>query len=157
MSAVIFKELCTSMNRQWRFRILWRLEPIVVRDLVDKVGRVPTKFQTAGSVASNADPTHADLPFAGICVLIPVLYSRFESGVRYLTITLAHHQWFSSIASLFDWYWQDYFVDWSLRRDRERVSHKMRNTRNEITGSEDRKSLLSDIGILSPSSLLIRT
>jgi len=79
MSAVIVKELCTMTNRQWRFRIPWRHEPVVVRDLVDKVGRVLTKFQTAGSVASNADPIHAGLPFAGICVLIPVLYPRFES------------------------------------------------------------------------------
>lgn len=72
MSAVIAKELFTMMNRQWRFRIPWRHEPVLVRDLVDKVGRVLTKFQTAGSIASNADPVHVGLPFAGICVLIPV-------------------------------------------------------------------------------------
>jgi hypothetical protein len=59
-------------TRQWKLRIPWRHDPVLVRDLVDKLVRVAHKLEVAGSVVANVDPIHVGLPFAGICVLVQV-------------------------------------------------------------------------------------
>jgi hypothetical protein len=77
MSAVITNELYTITNRQWRVQIPWQQKPITVRSLFDKIVRVAVKFKDVASLAASIDPIHAGLPFAGICVLLPVGDLRF--------------------------------------------------------------------------------
>jgi hypothetical protein len=72
MSTVIEKELCIVTSRQWKVRIPWRREPVFVRNVVDKIVSVILKFKEVGTVAASTDPIHAGLPFAAICVLLPV-------------------------------------------------------------------------------------
>lgn len=72
MSAVIDKELFIITNRQWKIRILPQHNPVVVRELIDKIVNVFQKVKDLGSVAASIDPVHAGIPFAGICVLVPV-------------------------------------------------------------------------------------
>ncbi|OCK92933.1 uncharacterized protein K441DRAFT_613561 [Cenococcum geophilum 1.58] len=73
MSAVITKELRIMTNKKWTVQIPWKDKPMAVRSVVDKIVRVVLKFKEVGSVAASTDPIHAGLPFAGICVLLPLI------------------------------------------------------------------------------------
>jgi hypothetical protein len=72
MSTVITQELRILTNRQWKIRIPLLHEPVVVRNVVDKIVNVVLMGKDLASVAASLDPIHAGLPFAGICVLLPV-------------------------------------------------------------------------------------
>jgi hypothetical protein len=72
MSTVINKELLIITNRQWKIRILKDRNPVLVRELIDKIVHVFQKVKDLGSAAASIDPVHAGIPFAGICVLVPV-------------------------------------------------------------------------------------
>jgi hypothetical protein len=72
MKAVVDNGVCVMTNRQWKIRIPWRQEPVIVRDLVDKIVKIVLKFKDIGSLAASIDPIHAGLPFAGICTLLQV-------------------------------------------------------------------------------------
>jgi hypothetical protein len=72
MSAVIDRELLKITNRQWKIRIFPMKNAVAVRKLVDKIVHVFEKVKDLGSAAASIDPVHAGIPFAGICVLVPV-------------------------------------------------------------------------------------
>jgi hypothetical protein len=58
MSAVIDKELFIITNRQWKIRILPQHNPVVVRDLIDKIVNVFQKVKDSGSVIATIDQVH---------------------------------------------------------------------------------------------------
>ena len=58
------------LQRQWRLQ--WGNKSIKVRTQIDRIVKIIGAFQEAGSVAANADPLHAGLPWAGICFLLAV-------------------------------------------------------------------------------------
>ena len=58
------------LQKQWRLQ--WGNKSIKVRTQIDRIVKVIGAFKEAGSVASNADPLHAGLPWAGICFLLAV-------------------------------------------------------------------------------------
>jgi hypothetical protein len=72
MSTVIDRELLKINNRQWKIRIFPMQKAVAVRKLVDKIVHVFEKLKDLGSTAASIDPVHAGIPFAGICVLVPV-------------------------------------------------------------------------------------
>ena len=72
ISAVIDRELLKINNRQWKIRIFPMQNAVAVRKLVDKIVHVFEKLKDLGSAAASIDPVHAEIPFAGICVLVPV-------------------------------------------------------------------------------------
>jgi hypothetical protein len=72
ISAVIDRELLKINNRQWKIRIFPMQNAVAVRKLVNKIVHVFEKLKDLGSAAASIDPVHAGIPFAGICVLVPV-------------------------------------------------------------------------------------
>jgi hypothetical protein len=72
MSSIIDRELLKINNKQWKIRIFPMQNAVAVRNLVDKIVHVFEKVKDLGSVAASIDPVHAAIPFAGICILVPV-------------------------------------------------------------------------------------
>ena len=59
------------LHRQWRLQ-LGRYS-IQAKDHIDRIIRVIRAFKDVGSIAVNADPLHAGLPWAGICLVLAVI------------------------------------------------------------------------------------
>ena len=72
MKALVDNRVEVMTKREWKIRIPWRQEPMVIRDLVDKIVNVVLKFKDFANVATSIDPIHVGIPVAGICVLLPV-------------------------------------------------------------------------------------
>ena len=58
------------LQKQWKLQ--WGNKSIKVRTQIDRIVKVIGAFKEAGSVATNVDPFHAGLPWAGICFLLAV-------------------------------------------------------------------------------------
>ena len=56
------------LRRQWKFR--WGGKSIIIRTQIDRIARLIRVFGNVSNVASNVDPVHAGLPWAGICFLL---------------------------------------------------------------------------------------
>ena len=63
------RQLCES--KRWRITLVGR--EIFLRDEVDKVFRWLDKFKNVASIAVNADPVHAGLPWAAVLFLLEVI------------------------------------------------------------------------------------
>ena len=74
MRAVIDTKIRVMTSRHWKLRIPFRKDQVLVTQILDKVVGVVLRFKSAGSVAANADPVHVGIPFAAICLLLPVNY-----------------------------------------------------------------------------------
>ena len=70
IQAVLVLKRKQVLQKQWRLQ--WCNKPIKVRTQIDRIVKVIGAFKEAGSVASNVDPLHAGLPWAGICFLLAV-------------------------------------------------------------------------------------
>ena len=68
------KQLC--IKKQWSMTIGGKT--IVLRDKVNTVVDLVSKFKDIGSIAVGADPVHAGLPWAGICLLLQVVVADKE-------------------------------------------------------------------------------
>ncbi|GAB7331883.1 hypothetical protein MBLNU13_g03818t1 [Cladosporium sp. NU13] len=68
------KQLC--IEKRWSIPIGGRT--IVLRDKVNTVVDLISKFKDIGSIAVGADPVHAGLPWAGICLLLQVVVADKE-------------------------------------------------------------------------------
>lgn len=68
------KQMC--INEQWTMRIGGKT--IILRDKVNTVVDLISKFKDIGSIAVGADPIHAGLPWAGICLLLQVAVADKE-------------------------------------------------------------------------------
>jgi hypothetical protein len=70
MSALVDKKLAAMNERQWRVRACGR--SVEVREQVDRVVKVVLVAKDFISSVAIIDPIHAGLPWAGVCVLLPV-------------------------------------------------------------------------------------
>ncbi|KAF4900058.1 Ankyrin-3 [Colletotrichum fructicola] len=66
------------MDRRWKFRRS-NGEVVVVRDVFEKVVRWLQRFKEVGDVATQYDPTHAALPWAGVRMLLQIAINDAES------------------------------------------------------------------------------
>ena len=65
------RQVCES--KRWRITMAGR--EIILRDEVDKVFRWLDRFKNIASIAVNADPVHAGLPWAAVLFLLEVMQS----------------------------------------------------------------------------------
>lgn len=70
MSALVDEKLAVMNERQWRFRVCGR--SVEVREQVDRIFKVVLVVKDFVSSAASMDPIHAGLPWAGVCMLLPV-------------------------------------------------------------------------------------
>lgn len=63
-------------ERKWRLTI--GNKTVILRDKVDTVIGLISKFKDIGSIATGADPVHAGLPWAGICLLLQTFTAQKE-------------------------------------------------------------------------------
>lgn len=71
ISELIQSRLATMNDRKWRIKM--GEHSIEVRDQVDRIVKVVIVAKDFVSSAASMDPLHAGLPWAGICVLLPLL------------------------------------------------------------------------------------
>jgi hypothetical protein len=76
MAALVEAKLTAMSDRQWRFN--FGNNTIQVRDQVDRIVKLVMVAKDFASTAAALDPVHAGLPWAGVCMLLPV------SGFHYL-------------------------------------------------------------------------
>lgn len=67
-----FLELKRAQILQKQWKLQWRNKSIKIRTQVDRIVRLIMIFKDVGTMAVNADPLHAGLPWAGICFLLAV-------------------------------------------------------------------------------------
>jgi hypothetical protein len=73
MTTVVDNRLGVLTSRQWKIRIPFRKDSkIPVTVLVEKIVGVVLKFKSFGATLANLDPVHAGIPFAAVCLLLPV-------------------------------------------------------------------------------------
>ena len=70
VQAVLVLKRKQVLQKQWRLQ--WGNKSIKVRTQIDRIVKIIGAFKEAGSVATNVDPLHAGLPWAGICFLLAV-------------------------------------------------------------------------------------
>ncbi len=70
MSALVDEKLAAMNERQWRVRVCGR--SVKVREQVDRIVKVVLVAKDFVSSAASMDPIHAGLPWAGVCMLLPV-------------------------------------------------------------------------------------
>lgn len=70
MSGILSRKLNQMASRQWSIK--WKGKSLQVRDQVDRVVKVVQIAKDFGSAAAGLDPTHAGLPWAGVCLLLQV-------------------------------------------------------------------------------------
>ena len=70
MWALIEKKLAAMNEKQWRVKVCGR--SVEVREQVDRIVKVVLVAKDFISPVASIDPVHAGLPFAGVCMLLPV-------------------------------------------------------------------------------------
>ena len=70
MSALVDKKLEAMNKKQWRVRMCSR--SVQIREQVDRIVKVVLVAKDFISSAASMDPLHAGLPWAGVCMLLPV-------------------------------------------------------------------------------------
>lgn len=76
MEQLVNKKIAQMNDRMWRFKIGQR--DVEVREKVDQIVRIVMVAKDFVSAAANIDALHAGLPWAGICILLPVIESCLE-------------------------------------------------------------------------------
>lgn len=71
------------LKKQWRLQ--WGHRSIKIRSQIDRVVKLIEAFKNVGNVASNADPVHAGLPWAGICLLLVPILHDVQQGEALMT------------------------------------------------------------------------
>lgn len=70
MSAFVAKKLDAMNKEQWRFTI--GDMSVDVREQVDRIVKIVLVAKEFISPVASVDPIHAGLPWAGVCILLPV-------------------------------------------------------------------------------------
>jgi hypothetical protein len=85
------KQLC--VEKQWSLTI--GAKKIVLRDKVNTVVDLISKFKDVGTIAAGADPVHAGLPWAGICLILQVVVAdkeQMDALVNGIIVALSSQQ-----------------------------------------------------------------
>ena len=79
MLALVTKQLAAMNSRQWRISL--GRKSIEIRHEVDRILKIVTVAKEFGTSLASIDPVHAGIPWAGVCVLLPVIQcERLFSG-----------------------------------------------------------------------------
>lgn len=70
MSALVDKKLAAMNKEQWRFKV--GDKSVEVREQVDRIVKVVLVAKDFISSVAIIDPIHVGLPWAGVCMLLPV-------------------------------------------------------------------------------------
>lgn len=70
MSALVTKKLETMKQKQWKLQM--GEKTIEVRNQVDRIIKVVEFGKVLITSVASMDPVHAGLPWAGVCMLLPV-------------------------------------------------------------------------------------
>ena len=70
MSALVNKKLAFMNEKQWRIKVCGR--SVEVREQVDRIVKIVLVAKDFVSSVASMDPIHAGLPWAGVCLLLPV-------------------------------------------------------------------------------------
>ena len=76
MSALVKEKLAIMNDKQWRIKVCGR--SVEVREKVDKIVKIVLVAKDFISTAASLDPVHVGLPWAGVCILLPVGYVNFQ-------------------------------------------------------------------------------
>jgi hypothetical protein len=79
VSALVDKKLAAMNKEQWRFKI--GDKSVEVREQVDRIVKVVLVAKDFISSVASIDPIHAGLPWAGVCMLLPVRNLRLQHPV----------------------------------------------------------------------------
>lgn len=79
MSGLVDKKLAMMELKQWRMKILSG-KPVIVREQIDRIVKIVLVAKDFGSSLASMDPIHAGLPWAGVCMLLPV--SQFMLAIK---------------------------------------------------------------------------
>lgn len=79
MSALVGKKLAIMEQKQWRMKTLSG-KPVVIREQIDRIVKIVLVAKDFGSSLASMDPIHAGLPWAGVCMLLPV--SQFMLAIK---------------------------------------------------------------------------
>lgn len=71
IGAVLTDHIEVITERQWRIK--WGARNVPIRDLLESVTKALDTVKGVGSAAAALDPIHAGLPWAGVCVLLPLV------------------------------------------------------------------------------------
>jgi hypothetical protein len=85
------RQLC--VEKQWS--VTMGGKKIVLRDKVNTVVDLISKFKDIGSIAVGADPVHAGLPWAGICLILQVVVAdkeQMDALVNGIIVALSSQQ-----------------------------------------------------------------
>ena len=75
----------SMLRKQWRIGLAGK--EIVVRDQLEKLLKAVKIFKDLASVAAGLDPTHAAIPWAGVCLIMQVIGCSLilkDSQLKYL-------------------------------------------------------------------------
>ena len=70
MSKLIESKLAAMQDRQWKISL--GKKSIEIRAQVDRILKIIVVAKDLGSSLASMDPIHAGIPWAGICVILPV-------------------------------------------------------------------------------------
>lgn len=70
LSDLIERKLAAMKDRQWRVSL--GKKSIELREQIDRVLQIVIMAKDLGSSLASMDPIHAGIPWAGVCVLLPV-------------------------------------------------------------------------------------
>ena len=71
MAEIVETQLTATKQKQWRVQI--GKKPIEVREQVDRIIKIILVAKDFLSAAASMDPLHAGLPWAGVCMLLPLM------------------------------------------------------------------------------------
>lgn len=88
VSALVDKKLAVMNKEQWRFKV--GDKSVEVREQVDRIVKVVLVAKDFISSVASIDPIHAGLPWAGVCMLLPVRNLQLQNPVlQKLTVMTA--------------------------------------------------------------------
>ncbi|KAK3175848.1 hypothetical protein OEA41_007170 [Lepraria neglecta] len=82
MSALVTKKLAAMNSRQWRINL--GRKSIEIRREVDRILKIVAVAKGFGTSLTSIDPVDAGIPWAGVCVLLPLLLN--DSQQRQMAI-----------------------------------------------------------------------
>ena len=77
MSKLIESKLAAMQSRQWKISL--GKKSIEVRAQVDRILKIIVVAKDLGSSLASMDPIHAGIPWAGVCVILPVGPLSYEN------------------------------------------------------------------------------
>jgi hypothetical protein len=98
---VVTRSLNRMTKKQWVLQ--WGEKRIIIRDQAERIVKLVKLFSAFGTTAATLDPLHAGLPWAGVCVLLPVCgngeCSKFEANICSLYLMIQRSKRNSWMAS----------------------------------------------------------